>query len=64
MIYKLYPNDSVKEKQPIRTWCENNFVDGTWSVTSNYEERDYDQCPFLFCTENEQDAVLFALRWS
>jgi hypothetical protein len=41
----------------IREWCEKNFgkIGHRWSNVSSYT-------PFVF--KNEQDAVLFAMRWA
>lgn len=45
--------DDWRLRDTTRKWCRANFADGTWEVMITYAT-----------FKNEQDAMLFTLRWS
>lgn len=55
--YQVPPKAWIKEKikleREIRDWCFENFPAGNWQVFQNRA---------VFA--NEQDALIFALRWA
>lgn len=48
-----------EDTDPIGDWIIEN-IKGLWIVSDAYSEGPYDS----YCFENQNDAALFALRWS